>query len=91
MQGGVKGFDGGKLVKGRKRHIWVDSLGLLLAVLVTAANAQDGRAACQWAAVRHGLSVHGNDHIHIVASHVRENADRVDNFRQCATLASTSD
>jgi putative transposase len=44
--GGVRGFDGGKLVKGRKRHIWVDSLGLLLAVLVTAANVQDGRAAC---------------------------------------------
>jgi putative transposase len=44
--GGVRGFDGGKLVKGRKRHIWVDSLGMLLAVLVTAANVQDGRAAC---------------------------------------------
>lgn len=45
--GGVRGFDGGKLVKGRKRHVWVDSLGLLLAVLVTAANVQDGRAACE--------------------------------------------
>jgi putative transposase len=44
--GGVKGFDGGKLVKGRKRHIWVDSMGLLLAVYVTAANETDGRAAC---------------------------------------------
>jgi putative transposase len=44
--GGVRGFDGGKLVKGRKRHIWVDSMGLLLAVLVTAANVTDGRAAC---------------------------------------------
>ena len=43
--GGERGFDGGKKVKGRKRHIWVDSLGLLLAVLVTAANVQDGRAA----------------------------------------------
>src|SRR4051794_5132865 len=45
--GGVRGFDGGKLVKGRKRHIWVDSLGLLLAVVVTAANVQDGVAACE--------------------------------------------
>jgi len=45
--GGVRGFDGGKLVKGRKRHIWVDSLGMLLAVLVTAANVQDGVAACE--------------------------------------------
>src|SRR5438270_5911565 len=26
--GGERGFDGGKKVKGRKRHIWVDSLGL---------------------------------------------------------------
>jgi putative transposase len=43
--GGERGFDGGKKVKGRKRHIWVDSLGLLLAVLVTAANVQDGFAA----------------------------------------------
>src|SRR5262245_47382272 len=31
-QGGPKGFDSGKKVKGRKRHAWVDSLGLLLAV-----------------------------------------------------------
>jgi putative transposase len=45
--GGVRGFDGGKLVKGRKRHVWVDSLGMLLAVLVTAANVQDGVAACE--------------------------------------------
>ena len=45
--GGLRGFDGGKKVKGRKRHIWVDSLGLLLAVLGTAANVQDGRAACE--------------------------------------------
>jgi putative transposase len=44
--GGVKGFDGGKQVKGRKRHIWVDSMGLLLAVFVTGADVTDGRAAC---------------------------------------------
>jgi len=44
--GGERGFDGGKLVKGRKRHAWVDSLGMLLAVVVTAANDQDGVAAC---------------------------------------------
>jgi putative transposase len=44
--GGVKGFDGGKKVKGRKRHIWVDSMGLLLAVFVTGADVTDGRAAC---------------------------------------------
>jgi putative transposase len=45
-QGGAKGYDAGKKVSGRKRHIWVDSLGLLLAVLVTAADVHDARAAC---------------------------------------------
>ena len=33
----ARGFDGGKWVKGRKRHVLVDSLGLFLAVVVTAA------------------------------------------------------
>lgn len=36
-----RGYDAGKKVTGRKRHIVVDSLGLLLAVVVTAANVQD--------------------------------------------------
>lgn len=40
-QGGDTGFDAAKKVKGRKRHLVVDTLGLLLAVLVTAANVQD--------------------------------------------------
>jgi len=39
------GTDGGKKVRGRKRHIAVDTLGLLLAVVVTAANVDDARAA----------------------------------------------
>jgi putative transposase len=39
------GFDGGKLVKGRKRHIVVDTMGLLLAVVVTAANVDDAAGA----------------------------------------------
>ncbi|MFE4599867.1 transposase [Kitasatospora indigofera] len=33
-----RGFDGGKNVNGRKRHIIVDTLGLLLTVMVTAAS-----------------------------------------------------
>ena len=37
----VYGFDGGKKVKGRKRHIVVDSQGLLIGVLVTEANASE--------------------------------------------------
>jgi putative transposase len=45
-QGGEHGFDNGKKVKGRKRHLWVDSLGLLLAVVVPAADVHDSRAAC---------------------------------------------
>jgi len=36
-----RGFDAGKKVKGRKRHIVVDVCGLILAVLVTCANVQD--------------------------------------------------
>ncbi|WP_280719786.1 IS5 family transposase [Kitasatospora sp. MAP5-34] len=41
-----RGFDGGKLVNGRKRHVIVDCLGLLLMVLVTAADVTDRDAAC---------------------------------------------
>ena len=43
--GGERGYDGGKKIRGRKRHIVVDSLGLLLVVLVTAASADDGTTA----------------------------------------------
>ncbi len=39
------GIDGGKLIKGRKRHIVVDTMGLLLAVIVTAANVDDAKGA----------------------------------------------
>ena len=37
-----RAFDGGKKLDGRKRHLVVDSLGLLLAVVVTAGNISDG-------------------------------------------------
>ena len=43
--GGSVGYDGGKKIKGRKRHIVVDALGLLLAVAVTAGNLDDGAHA----------------------------------------------
>src|SRR5215208_3063780 len=43
--GGARGFDSGKKVKGRKRHILVDTLGLLLAVVVTAASVSDPKGA----------------------------------------------
>jgi putative transposase len=44
-RGGVRGFDGHKLVKGRKRHILVDTLGLLIACRVEPANISDRKAA----------------------------------------------
>ena len=43
--GGERGFDGGKLVKGRKRHILVDTMGLLLMVVVTSASVPERAGA----------------------------------------------
>ena len=43
--GGERGYDGGKKIRGRKRHIAVDTLGLLLVVAVTAADVDDAAAA----------------------------------------------
>jgi putative transposase len=45
--GGDVGYDGGKGIKGRKRHILVDTLGLLICVAVTAASCDDGTHACE--------------------------------------------
>jgi putative transposase len=42
-----RGYDGGQKITGRKRHIIVDTLGLLLVVLVTVASADDGTTAPQ--------------------------------------------
>ncbi|MFI7639219.1 transposase [Nonomuraea sp. NPDC049400] len=44
----VCGFDGGKKIKGQKRYIAVDTLGLLLCVIVTAASVQDRDGAGGW-------------------------------------------
>jgi putative transposase len=43
--GGPRGFDAAKRVKGRKRHMVTDTQGLLLALLVHAANIQDNHGA----------------------------------------------
>ena len=43
--GPERGYDGGKKSKGRKRHLWVDTLGLVLAILMTSAGLDDGVAA----------------------------------------------
>jgi transposase len=44
-QGGESGFDAGKKVKGRKRNLVVDRMGLVIALTVTAASVQDRDAA----------------------------------------------
>ena len=46
-RGGEHGYDGGKKINGRKRHILVDTMVLLLTVLVTTAALDDGAAAPQ--------------------------------------------
>lgn len=56
--GGVRGFDAGKKVKGRKRHIVVDTIGLMVGLVVHAADIQDRdgapavlasiRRSCPW-------------------------------------------
>lgn len=45
--GEERSYDGGKKIKGRKRHLLVDTLGLLVAVLVTGAGLDDGTTAPQ--------------------------------------------
>lgn len=45
--GGEHGYDGGKKINGRKRHIMVDVMGLLLTVMVTSAAIDDGAAAAE--------------------------------------------
>ena len=51
-----RGIDGGKKVKGRKRHIVVDTLGNLIQVIVHAANIHDTKGGCdvlKGAALKH--------------------------------------
>ncbi len=43
--GKARGYDGGKKIKGRKRPLLVDPLGLLLAVVITSAHIDEGAAA----------------------------------------------
>jgi putative transposase len=45
--GGVHGYDGAKKIKGRKRHLLVDTLGLVLFVAVTAGDVDDAAGAQQ--------------------------------------------
>ncbi|QKV97195.1 IS5 family transposase [Streptomyces sp. NA02950] len=45
VEAATSGYDSGKKIKGRKRHIMVDTLGLILAVMVTPASTADRDAA----------------------------------------------
>jgi putative transposase len=45
MGGPDRGYDGGKKIKGRKRQLLVDTLGVLIAILITSASLDDGVAA----------------------------------------------
>ena len=42
-----RGVDGNKRVNGRKRHILVDTLGLIIGVIISAANVADGLVGCE--------------------------------------------
>ena len=64
---GERGYDAGKKVNGRKRHILVDTLGLLIAVVITVASVQDrdgaklvfAAGASQTPVSRNGRAYHG--------------------------------
>jgi putative transposase len=45
--GAERGYDGGKKTSGRKRHLLVDTMGMLVAVLITSAALDDGNVAPQ--------------------------------------------
>ena len=53
--GGERGYDAGKKIKGRKRHILVDTMGLVLLVVVHAASVQDRDGAKLLLAKARGL------------------------------------
>jgi len=49
-----------------------------------------GRAGCRWAAVRHGVSAGGNDHVHVVVSLVREDGTKADTWRDYARASTAA-
>ncbi len=52
--GGIRGYDAGKKIKGRKRHIVTDTLGLLIGLIVHSADIQDrDGAAALLRSIRH--------------------------------------
>jgi hypothetical protein len=64
--GGVSGYDAGKKVRGRKRHIVTDTLGLLLFAVIHAADIQDRDGAPDvLRAIRHRFSQFARKRRHI--------------------------
>jgi len=49
-----------------------------------------GRAPCRWAAVRHGVSAGGNDHVHVVVSLVRDDGTKADTWRDYARASAAA-
>jgi hypothetical protein len=87
-QGGKCGYDAGKKVKGRKRHIVVDTLGLLLAVTVTAASVQnrDGAADVVAKACPRPLRLSGSTPMGPMGANAPEQSSKVmeSGSRSCA-------
>ena len=54
--GGVRGYDTGKKINGRKRHVATDTLGKMVAVVVHAANIQDYHGARQLLRLLHQIT-----------------------------------
>lgn len=82
----------GQVVDRKDAHVWHCSLALSAeegqlsdaqwaAIATDFVEAMDfteasGKAACRWVAVRHGLSIAGNDHVHLAVSLVREDGTK---------------
>jgi putative transposase len=75
--GGEAGYDGGKKVRGRKRHIVVDTLGLLLVVAVTSAALDDGTSA---PCVLRRLSVAHQSRLQVIWADHKYNNRRLDRW-----------
>jgi len=87
-------------------HVWHTSLALpaadrrlsdekwaaITAEFVAAMGFTDagGRAPCRWAAVRHGVSAGGNDHVQVVVSLVRDDGTKADTWRDYARASAAA-
>ena len=60
--GTERGYDGGKKINGRKRHVLVDTMGLLLVVLITSAASMMGPppSSCSPNFARRVSAAHGH-------------------------------